>query len=190
LKKQLTDEALIAAMDHPTRVHIMSVLAKRVASPTEIAKELGRDLNYLSYHVRRLKELGLIELVRIERTPGGRVTGRFYRATTRTWIDSERWQRMPEETHSGITGTLLDTCNADLRAAITAGTIHGDDNVIARIPLTVDRPGYEEVVELLDETIQRVLAIQDRAAARMKDDDDPLLAKVHIVHFESPAPQP
>lgn len=187
--KQLTDEALIAAMNHPARIHIMSVLAERVASPAEVAREINRDTNYLAYHFRRLKELELIELVRVERTAGGRVTGRFYRATARSWLEPEDWRRIPEETHGTITSTLLDACNTDLRAAITAGTIHEDDNVIARVPLVVDRAGYEEVVDLLGETVRRLLAIPARASARMAEDEDPLHLKVHIVHFESPSPK-
>ncbi|HEY6729647.1 MAG TPA: winged helix-turn-helix domain-containing protein [Solirubrobacterales bacterium] len=184
----LADENLVAAMDHPARAHIMGVLSHRVASPAEIARELSCDTNYLAYHIRRLKELGLIELARVERTPGGRITGRYYRATARSWIDAENWKKVPLENQHAVTATVLATCNADLRAAVTAGTIHGEDNVIARIPLAVDRKGYDELVELLNETTERVVNVQERSAARMRRDDETLLVKVHIVQFESPDP--
>jgi DNA-binding transcriptional ArsR family regulator len=184
----LADENLVAAMDHPTRVHIMGVLHQRVASPAEMAKELGRDTNYLAYHVRKLTDLGLIELVKVEKTSGGRITGRYYRAAARGWIDAEDWKRVSPENQTAITATILAACNADLRAAVTAGTIHGDDNVIARIPVAVDRSGYKELVDLLNETTERVVNIQEHSAARMRRDDETLLVKVHIVQFESPDP--
>jgi DNA-binding transcriptional ArsR family regulator len=184
----LADEGLVAAMDHPTRVHIMGVLSQRVASPAEIARELGRDTNYLAYHFRKLTELGVIELVKVEKTPGGRIKGRYYRAAARSWLDAEGWQRVPAQSQTAVTATILAACNADLRDAITSGTIHGDDNVIARIPLLVDRAGYEELVDLLNETTQRVVGIQERSAGRMRRDDESLLVKVHIVQFESPDP--
>jgi DNA-binding transcriptional ArsR family regulator len=57
------DARVVKALGHPTRVRILAVLREReLASPVELSDELGVPLGTISYHVRRLETLGLIEL--------------------------------------------------------------------------------------------------------------------------------
>lgn len=184
----LADPELLAAMDHPYRVHIMGVLNQRVASQGEIAKELNIESNALSYHFRKLEGLGVIELVREERTSGGQLIGRFYRATVRGWIESDEWKNVDPKDQPAVTAMILANCNADLRAAITSGTIHGDDNVIARVPAAVDGEGWREVTDLLNEATRGIVQASERSAARMSPGDELIPIKVHILQMESPGP--
>ena len=55
---------MVKALAHPLRVRVLEALEDRTASPSELADELGANLSLLSYHVRKLEELGMIELVR------------------------------------------------------------------------------------------------------------------------------
>ena len=48
---------LAAAMSHPTRVRVMSILSERIASPREMAAEMGEPLNNVTYHVNQLRGL-------------------------------------------------------------------------------------------------------------------------------------
>jgi DNA-binding MarR family transcriptional regulator len=184
----LADPQLLAAMDHPYRVHIMGVLNQRVASQGEIAKELKVESNTLSYHFHKLEALGVIEFVREERTSGGQLIGRFYRATVRGWIESDEWKTIDPKDQPAVTAMILANCNADLQAAITAGTIHGEDNVIARVPAAVDREGWREVSDLLNEATREIVHIAERSAARMRPGDELIPIKVHILQMESPGP--
>ena len=59
----------------------MTLLNERVASPSELADELGEPLGNVSYHMRRLAELECIELVRT--TPVRGALEHHYRATAR-----------------------------------------------------------------------------------------------------------
>jgi DNA-binding transcriptional ArsR family regulator len=59
------DARVVKALGHPTRVRILNVLRDReLASPVELSAELGIALGTIGYHVRRLEELGFIELAR------------------------------------------------------------------------------------------------------------------------------
>lgn len=51
------------AMSHPLRAQLLALLADRVASPNELAAELKQPLTNVSYHVRQLAELHMIEQV-------------------------------------------------------------------------------------------------------------------------------
>ena len=75
------ETTLAAIVAHPTRARCFSILAERTASPVEIAQEIGKDVGHVGYHVRKLQQLDLIELVD-ERPVRGAVE-HFYRAIAR-----------------------------------------------------------------------------------------------------------
>ena len=82
------DQRLIKALGHPLRMSVLAILNARVASPSELAKELGEPLGNVAYHVKILEETGAIELVRTAPVRGA--LEHFYRATTdvdATWLD-------------------------------------------------------------------------------------------------------
>ena len=81
-----TSEARIAkALAHPLRARILQRLGERVASPGDLAVELGAPLGVLSYHVRMLRDYDCVELVRTEPRRGA--LQHFYRATQRLYFD-------------------------------------------------------------------------------------------------------
>jgi len=59
----LPDHDAAKAVSHPLRAEILERLAKREASPVELAKEMGEPLPNVSYHVRALHKLGAVKLV-------------------------------------------------------------------------------------------------------------------------------
>jgi DNA-binding transcriptional ArsR family regulator len=77
----LTDQGIITALGHPLRARILSVLDGGEASPKELATQLGEKLGNVSYHVRILVRLGLIELVR--ETPRRGAVEHHYRSAPR-----------------------------------------------------------------------------------------------------------
>lgn len=77
----MTDQGIITALGHPLRARILSVLDTGEASPKELATQLGEKLGNVSYHVRILARLGLIELVR--ETPRRGAVEHHYRAAPR-----------------------------------------------------------------------------------------------------------
>lgn len=186
--KELADPRLVAAIDHPWRAHVLAITNQRVASQAEMAADLRIKSRQLSYHIEKLLDLGLIELVKEEKTPGGRRLGRWFRAIGRSWAEADQWKTISKKNQTAVTSKILSNCNLDLQAAIAAGTIHGDDNVIARIPLAVDGPGWKELCALLNDTTKQAVEIAERSAARMKPGGELTPAKVHIIQFESPGP--
>lgn len=76
--RQILDLKLIKALAHPMRGHVIAVLGERVVSPNDIAKELGMDVAYVSYHFRVLRDdYRLIEQVSTSERRG--FTEHFYR---------------------------------------------------------------------------------------------------------------
>jgi DNA-binding transcriptional ArsR family regulator len=58
------DPRLAKALSNEVRARALRHLARSAGSPKTIAAELGLDVRNVAYHVRVLKELGCVELVR------------------------------------------------------------------------------------------------------------------------------
>lgn len=76
-----TDTLMAKAMSHPLRVQALTILNERVASPSDIAAELGMPIGRVSYHVRALLDLGCIE--EVETRPVRGALEHLYRAVRR-----------------------------------------------------------------------------------------------------------
>src|SRR5215467_4065396 len=158
----LTNQQLVAAMAHPTRAHAVTVLNERVACAAEIGRELSEPARHVSYHLKNLEKLGVIETVKVEGLAGHRKTATFYRALERSWYDPESWKQVDPGNQPGITACILASCNADLAAAVKTGTIHQTDNHISRTPLFLDDAGYRNLVDRLDALLPEVIERQQR----------------------------
>ena len=55
------DSRMAKALAHPLRVQLLAALNEGVASPNELAKKLDEPLTNVSYHVRMLHDLWMLE---------------------------------------------------------------------------------------------------------------------------------
>jgi len=184
----LVSPQLAAALAHPTRAHALTILSQRPASPRELAEELGLPTRHVAYHVKRLAELGCVELAHAKPAGGGRVVEHIYRATQRSYFDADGWDSLDEREKRGVTTTILRLASEDVSEAMLTGTIHTpDDNHISRTVMSVDGEGWRELVDLLARTVEEVFDIQERIAERTAGADvEMLLAKLLILHFSAP----
>lgn len=190
VRPSLVDPRLAAALAHPTRVHALTVLSQRSASPRELAEELGLPTRHVAYHIKRLTELGCVELAQAKPAGGGRVVEHIYRATQRAYFDADGWESLDDREKRGVTATILRLASEDVNEAMATGTIHEpDDNHISRTVMAVDGPGWNELVTLLNNTVEEILDIQERIAERTGGNEAAMmLAKVLILHFRAPEP--
>src|SRR5437868_7506085 len=117
-----TSEARIAkALAHPLRARILQRLGERVASPGDLAVELGAPLGVVSYHVRMLRDYDCVELVRTEPRRGA--LQHFYRATARPNLDDAQWRTLPSQLRRELAGETIQEVVDDLTAAADAGAL-------------------------------------------------------------------
>lgn len=177
------DPRVVKAIAHPLRHRILAILNERVASPKEIADELGERLTNVSYHVKTLDELGAIELVRT--TPRRGAVEHHYRALIRPFFDDNSWAQLAVSTRRSVIASNLQHIFRDIQAAADG---NGFDDVlthVSRTPVVLDAKGYEDMTDLLAMTLDKVLAIQEKAAARMvRSKEDGRVTEVVIMHFD------
>jgi DNA-binding transcriptional ArsR family regulator len=182
------DEALLKAISHPLRHRLLGLLDDRVASPNELARELGVPLGRVSYHIRLLHDLGAIELVRTEPRRGA--LEHFYTAVMRAWFDDEEWARLPRAARRGILGQSLQRIFSEVGAAIEAGGFDHPASHVLRESLSLDEQGLASLSDLLTATFARAREIGAESAARAAAADGssaPLTTELALLHFEQPS---
>lgn len=179
-------EKLVKGLSHPVRVECLTVLTKRVASPSELAEILEHDLSNISYHVRTLDELGLIELVREESIRGA--VAHFYKAVERPLISESEWEQIPPEVRKAIAAYGWDLLFKDAADAIERGTFDSrPDRHLSRTTLLLDSEGFERLSGRMEELLEAVLSEQAAAAERMNESgEEPIHAVAATALFPTP----
>jgi DNA-binding transcriptional ArsR family regulator len=159
---------IVKAMSHPLRLRILGRLNEGVASPNEMAKEFGESLPLVSYHVRILRELNCIELVKT--TPRRGAIEHHYRALQRAFLDESDWAQMPQSARRALSSAGLDKALNDVRAAMDADTFDArTDRHQSYAPLLLDEQAWSELNGKLEEVLMWALEEQSRAAVRIRD---------------------
>lgn len=179
-KQQLTaEQARLKVMSHPARERLLRHwIEKGVTSPVEASHALKIDLTTVSYHVRVLRDIGILEEVETEPVRGS--TKHYLRATDRHLVDEPEWEELEPLTRDFVVAGSLQPLIGDFVKAAKEGTFRdpAGDFILSRIPVKgLDAQGYEELMgkhrELYDETYE----IQKRASQRMKvSGEEPIMA--------------
>jgi DNA-binding transcriptional ArsR family regulator len=185
--KKVIDPTVAKALSHPFRSHILVTLGDRIASPKEIADELGIDPRDLDYHIKVLIGVGMIRLVRTEKRRGARE--HFYELIEPLFnFDDREWSKMPELIQSSFSASLLRIVVDEAVEALQAGTFNARANHQSRTPLILDERGYDKVTKLMDETLQKVLEIGKKSAQDLNTmGKEGIPAEVFMVGFETAA---
>jgi DNA-binding transcriptional ArsR family regulator len=166
----ITDPTIAKAYAHPLRIEIMGLLDNRVASPRQLATELGASLPTTSYHVRQLVSMNLIKLVRRRQTRGS--IEHFYTANLRPRMYDEIWSVLPSITKRAIIGGRLSQLGKEVFTAAQAGGFDSEDIHLTRTRMTLTRDGWQEVSQQLAWVLERFDEIKARDAARVEESPD------------------
>lgn len=185
--REVVNQSVIKALAHPVRAQALLILNERIASPNEIAQELGQGVGHVSYHISVLKKCDCIELVDTASRRGA--VEHYYRATTRLFVGDEDWRRLPASLRPSITVTLLQTIVEDAVEALSAGNFDArGDGHLAWTPMIVDEEGWGEAKKALRELLDRVLEIQAVNAERLTKTGEPgIQISVASLGYETPA---
>lgn len=169
--KQITeidDARLVKGLAHPLRITILRVLEERTASPSEIADEIDAPLGNVSYHVRFLARLGLVELAGTRPRRGA--VEHYYRAVTRMQVSQEAWAQVPLQVRDAVLSSTLHDVARSVGAAAAAGGFSHEQAHATRVRVTLDGDGMTELSAAVQELHHRAIHIgresQQRLASR------------------------
>ncbi len=183
------DQRLVKALAHPLRVEILTILNERMASPNELSKELEEGLSQVSYHVKVLKDFECIEMVKTEPRRGA--VEHYYRATERAFLTDRDWKALPDSVKPGVSSSAIQMILDDVVGALAGGTFDArDDRHISWTPGVVDEQGWTESVDLVAETLERLIKIHADSAKRLtKSGEEGIPATAVLMNFEGLSPE-
>jgi DNA-binding transcriptional ArsR family regulator len=181
-------QTLVKVAAHPIRVGALAILTERQASPKQIADELDEPVGNVSYHVRELEQLGLVELVDEERRRGA--VEHFYAAIPKPPLSGRDWERLGPRERQGRSAWTLQLLLADATRSLSAGSFDArSDRQLNRTRLEVDEQGWKELVAIQAEAQRATRAVATASAARLGAADGeagfPVLAAT--LCFEAPS---
>jgi DNA-binding transcriptional ArsR family regulator len=183
------DRRIVRALSHPIRHRVLMALNEGVASPKELAAELGEPLGNVSYHTRVLAQLGCIELVSTTQRRGA--LEHHYRAIMRPYFDDAAWAQIPVSTRHALFDQILERLWNDVVDAARNGGLDDPRAHVSWTALDLDDQGLEDLAGVLGATLERALEIQAESAGRrveLGDDRPPALrTALGILRFERAA---
>jgi DNA-binding transcriptional ArsR family regulator len=183
-RPRLIDDRILKAQSHPVRAEILNILSEGPNSPSRMHKrmEIG-SLQLVCHHVKILREVGLIELVRVNEH-GGRKE-HIYRAAKRQYFNLEEWLAVDARFRDPVIGTILRQISDDTgRAAAEGRFSEVPDSHLSRAPIELDAEGWQEVVRALEVALESVLEAHARSKERARVSEEALMvARVVIMQF-------
>jgi hypothetical protein len=167
-RTEAIDQNLVRAVAHPLRVQILEILSDQVASPNLLADQLDSGLTDVAYHTRALDRCGCLELVDTAQRRGA--LEHFYKATPGAFVGDRSWRKVPRSVRGGVSAATLQTFLDKAIAALEAGTLEKHEDTVFRwMPLFLDQEGWKEVVAILEEATNLVLAAHLRSQDRLNE---------------------
>jgi DNA-binding transcriptional ArsR family regulator len=159
------EPSLVKALAHPMRVSILARLQERRATPRELAGWLDASLGAVSYHVRTLHKLGLIELVATTQVRGA--IAHHYRAKERPRFSDESWAAASPVVKQAAVAATLATISEYTHASADADGFERDEARLQRGRLRLDEQGWKAAAEACVRLVGRLVDIEATAAERM-----------------------
>lgn len=183
------DERLGRLLSHPLRHRLLMILNERVASPKELAAEVGVPIQNVSYHVGVLAEMGAIELVATEPRRG--VFEHFYRGSRPASHSDAEWGALSSAERSQITAGNVQRMVGDLLAGADSGGFEHERSHQSWVHFQLDERGFDEVADVLAKALERILRIRDQSDRRVARGQSDLHAdsEVVIAHFLRDTPR-
>jgi DNA-binding transcriptional ArsR family regulator len=186
---EINDPRLVKALAHPLRVQILRVLQGRVASPSELAEELDARLGNVSYHMRVLERLEVVELVKTKPRRGA--VEHYFRARGTLRITDKAWAQVPKIVKDAMVAATLEQTTRYIHTAASIGGFEDPYAHLSRHALVLDKQGFTDLAGLMREMIDRAREIE-AASTKRATKDDHAQAEINtglvMMLFEAPPP--
>lgn len=184
--KRGVNQDLVKSLAHELRAEILAILNERMASPNELAKELGEGLSQVSYHVKVLKDYGVIRLVKTEPRRGA--VEHYYRATSRAYLTDRDWHQLPKSVREAMSADLFQMILDDVVASLEGEVFdEREDRHMSWTPMLVDQQGWNEVNGIIDAALKQILKAQAAGVKRLsKSKEDGINMSVAMLGYEVP----
>ncbi len=184
--KRGVNQDLVKSLAHELRAEILAILNERMASPNELAKELGEGLSQVSYHVKVLKDYKVITLVKTEPRRGA--VEHYYRATSRAFLTDRDWHELPDSVRVGMSADLFQAVVDDVVASMEGEKFDDrEDRHLSWTPMMLDEQAWTSLQKLLGDTLKQAMKLNAEAAKRLAKSKGPAISSsIAMLAYEVP----
>jgi hypothetical protein len=159
-------------------------------SPKEFTRQIGGpSLPTVARYFRELKLWGFLEVA--EERRGGRRRGaveKVYRAIQRIHFDTSTWEQLPRYLRSECSHSMMEGLITRITEAVEAETFDAEkDRHLSWKTVRLDRLAWSEYSRHLDGVLAELEPLEVESAARIRSEEDSLLATIGLLSFRSPA---
>jgi DNA-binding transcriptional ArsR family regulator len=166
----INDPRYLKALAHPTRIRVLAILKERKASPNELSEMLGEGLGTVAYHVRTLKQLGLVKLVATRPRRGA--IEHFYEAVEHPRFSDEAWDAAGPVVKQRLLSAMLQQAGEYAASSAAAGGFDRKDAAITRHALKLDEEAWKELAAAAKRWLKEMETIESAARKRIGKDDE------------------
>jgi DNA-binding transcriptional ArsR family regulator len=187
--RDMVGARLVKTLANPWRARILDEVYLRPMSPSQFVEEVGGEISTISRHFRWLADAGYIEVA--DEKSGGRRRGgveHIFRTIRRNRFDTSEWADLPPATREMLSQNALGAFFRRVVEALDAGTFDAEvDRHISWDALSLDRQGWTEISDRLDEVLDWFSVVEAQAAQRMSESgEEAIPATVGLAAFRSP----
>jgi DNA-binding transcriptional ArsR family regulator len=180
----VADPRWVRAISHPLRIRLLAMLDEEPASPVVLAGKLGQSLGTVSYHVRTLFDLGLLDLVSTRQRRGA--TEHIYKARPHPRFTGEGWDELGTIPKQRMITAALSQIHDYASRSAAAGGFDGADAQLTHTPLRLDEQGWSDLAQATRTWLAQAEQIERESAKRVGGDAGPALdAGLVILLFEA-----
>jgi DNA-binding transcriptional ArsR family regulator len=154
------------------------MLDEQPASPVVLAGKLDQPLGTVSYHVRILYDVGLLDLVSTRQRRGA--TEHIYKARAHPFLADMTWEELEATPEQRTIGAALSQVHEFASRSAAAGGFDQAESQFTRTPMTLDRRAFAELGDAAKTWLQEASRIERDAAERL-DGDSQLAHEVALV---------
>ncbi|MGO9901466.1 MAG: helix-turn-helix domain-containing protein [Solirubrobacteraceae bacterium] len=180
----ISDPRWVRAIAHPLRLRLLAMLDEEPSSPVVLAGKLRQSLGTVSYHVRTLYDLGLLDLVSTRQRRGA--TEHIYKARTHPRFTDEAWEELGTVPKQRMISAVLNQIHDYASRSAAAGGFDRADAQFSRKSLKLDQEGWSELAQASKTWLQETVRIERDAAERLAEDPGAAFdAGLVILFFEA-----
>jgi predicted ArsR family transcriptional regulator len=187
------DQNIAKAVAHEGRALMLAELnSSGLLSPKEFAARHELPVSNVSYHFRRLEELGCAEVVQEQKVRGS--TEHFYRATRRALFDGKSWDNLPQTVKERMSANTFTNVINHVADAMKTGTFDKrNERFLVWFKRVLDEQGWQEIADIYRDAVHQTMDAANRSQERVEKSEYPgagLPSAFAFLFFQSPWLEP
>ncbi|HET7417042.1 MAG TPA: hypothetical protein VFJ61_05415 [Solirubrobacterales bacterium] len=161
-------EHFLAGLDDRLTVRAVEMMVKRPVTPREVAAATELPVDEVRRHLDELRSIGLV--VTFDAVEGDGDLERLYRGPFIPFHDREEWEELDEDRRQAHLSLLARSIKAELDEALEEETLGAwPDFHLSRRPFAIDEQGLEELSDVFDAALYKIVPIVEAAEKRRRD---------------------